>query len=244
MDWTHRELRLLREMDEQGALTTAQMAARLGRSYHAVHDQIGRQRRRDRERGLPLRRPLKRVPLVRDIPDVAERIRTLHARGLHDADIALRLEDLSGREIHPACITRWRYRLGLPSLGITATTRERMRRSQSYRQEDPLLRINRKNRQLAAALGWPGRTYGEARVLDALKRLGPRTGPELAVEVQGTWGTAPCARPSHSRGQSHLAKRLNRLEKAGLVKRRARNTDGKRLPDLWLLADASEEVVA
>lgn len=95
-----------------------------------------------------------------------------------------------------------RVRAGLPANGYTAKSRKvmsRLAREVQNRRVDYALK--------AEAMGWPGKSLGDARVLSALADHGPQTGLSLATLLGVKWG----------RGRNTLPDRLVRMRTEGLL---------------------------
>jgi hypothetical protein len=95
-----------------------------------------------------------------------------------------------------------RIRAGLPANGHTTRSRKvlsRLARELQNRRVDCALK--------AEAMGWPGKSLAEARVLSALADHGPQTGGALATLLGLKWG----------RGRTTLPCRLVRMRDEGLL---------------------------
>jgi hypothetical protein len=192
--WTALEVRFL-ELN-RGKLTTREMADRLNRPRAHVQAALRRLARRRKQQGRPLDplKPSRATTLAR----VGKRLRALHARGLSDPDIGYRL-GLSVRVVW--CL---RVKAGLPSNAYNEVHRAKQRRA---RKEVPTSRLA--SMLAAEAMGWPGRPWSEAVVLEALRSHGPLVGSKLADVLGIRW----CGS-----GNLHdLGARLRRLLAAGLV---------------------------
>jgi hypothetical protein len=94
-----------------------------------------------------------------------------------------------------------RIRAGLPANGYTTRSRKvlsRLAREVQNRRVDYALK--------AEAMGWPGKSLGDARVLSTLADHGPQTGLSLATLLGLKWG----------RGRNTLPDRLVRMRIEGL----------------------------
>lgn len=95
-----------------------------------------------------------------------------------------------------------RVRAGLPANGYTARSRKvlsRLAREVQNRRVDYALK--------AEAMGWPGKSLGDARVLSALADHGPQTGGALASLLGLMW----------VRSKTSLPSRLVRMRTEGLL---------------------------
>jgi chromosome segregation and condensation protein ScpB len=206
--WTMKDLREAVRLRRAG-WTYPRIGRLLGRTRRAVRDAVARHA----------------PELVTPVPapaDFAPRLRSLHARGYSDGDLARAL----GLDRHTA--RRWRANLGLgPNLRHPRQLAKCRRgyRTVTHRYGKPSLRAVRDEvrRLRAAGAGWPEAVSPqEVEVLDLLADRGPLTGRQVD-RLRGL-------RPDSSR------RVLQPLVRRGLVARVDRMSP-RPLPSLYRLAD-------
>lgn len=135
------------------------------------------------------------MPRTIDLALESRILKLLHS-GKNDSEVAKAL-GVSRDRVWGA-----RRRAGLPANGYTARSRKvmsRLAREVQNRRVDYALK--------AEAMGWPGKSLGDARVLSALADYGPQTGGALATLLGLMW----------VRGGNTLPARLVRMREKGFL---------------------------
>jgi DNA-binding Lrp family transcriptional regulator len=199
MEWTREEERYILS-NSRVPLST--LAARLKRTRSEVSSKIHRMRmkaeRAGRENPVP-RRHLGTIDTR--VVDFAKQVKKLSEKGLSYTDIGERL-GVSRTAVGNEC-----RRQGLRPNAFNSRHRKKL--SQHARE---MCQFRVQGMLKAEAMGWPGRSLGEARILEALHQRGPMTGVELAEALGVKW----------LEGSSTMGKNLRVLLREGLLTRTSR----------------------
>jgi hypothetical protein len=211
--WTMGEIRLLRQL--WGTLPAIEIAVRMGRTVLSVS-------RRAHELGLCRRH--------KRLSDYGRRIRSLHARGHTDNEIARRLGISTGSLHH------WMRQHGLEANGKRPEIFREVKRREYRRVWREVSLTDARclvHAAAAAARGWPqARSPQQADVLDVLEG-GPKSGREIAAALGQPW---------RDEGSAAVSAHLRYLAKKGLIADSQSPADGRMT--IYRLADGVRRHVA
>jgi transcriptional regulator len=196
--WTDREDAYMREnYRKQPAAKTAKRLNRSLRSIYQRANTLGLNEQRD-QKALAKRKA---------------RIKTLHAKGWSDSEIAADIETDRRN------VTRLRNTMGIPANGRNARYRKKVvaRTKQQLKKAGAksLADIKRREVQkLANKLGWPDHlSLRSIQIVETLYRHGPMTRRQIAATVGLPWKGRKTMGNKNVPGQSYMAE----LQRAGLV---------------------------
>lgn len=222
--WTPEDDAVLREL-YPGSHPLADLAARLGRSVPALFN-------RAQKLGLHGTRKFKHP--CEWPAEVIERVRTLHAEGLSDPQIAARMADVFGKD-GPRSVCHIRHRLGLPvHPGPLLEAKRRGVQTQQARLGITCggeLRVFG-YRQFAARQGWPDDLPPRCvQILNLLCEHGPMTARDLAGRMGMDTSGRTCAQLLKCSAHSQLCRGHGTytgvLLARGLIATQRRYTSGR-----------------